>query len=141
MELAEQSNNTIGRPTDYSDELREQVKNLCLLGLTDKEICKSIGIAVSTLNLWKQKHPEFMESIREGKEIADANVAKSLYKRACGTDKIPADTRAAQFWLMNRRRQNWTQDQDKQGLSVNVTINRGSTEIEINDSKLTIDNE
>jgi hypothetical protein len=35
----------------------------------------------------------------------------------------------------------YTDTQDKQGLSVNVTINRGTTEIEVNDNKLTIDNE
>lgn len=130
-----------GRPTDYSPDLPEKVKSLCLLGMTDKELAKSLDISERTLNVWKQTYPEFMQSIREGKEIADANVAKSLYKRACGTDEIPADTRAAQFWLMNRRRQDWTQDQDKQGLSVNVTINRGTTEVEVKGQTLEIDHD
>jgi len=131
-----------GRPTLYTPDIPERVKGLCLLGMTDKEICKTLGIAVSTFNLWKQTYPELMESVYQGKELADTEVVTSLYKKATGDgDSMKADTKAIQFWLMNRQRSRWTDSQDKQGVSVNVTINRGSTEIEVNDNKLTIDND
>ena len=76
-----------GRPTEYKEEYNEQVYKLCLLGAIDKDIADFFDIQESTLNLWKKKHPEFMEAIKDGKEKADAEVAKSLYKRAIGYKK------------------------------------------------------
>jgi hypothetical protein len=68
-----------------------------------------------------------LESIKKGKEQADAKVAESLFKRANGytcpdvdikvIDKevvitklkkhYPPDTIAAIFWLKNRQKDNW----------------------------------
>ncbi len=118
---------TVGRPTDFKDEYLIQVKRLCLLGAKDKEIAEFFNIAESTLNNWKKTIPAFMESIRAGKEDADANVTESLYKRALGytvtetkeedgtngkkstvaTKHIPGDTSSAIFWLKNRQPERW----------------------------------
>jgi len=117
-----------GRPTDYKEEYAEQARKLCLLGYIDKELADFFEVVEATINTWKKKHPEFLESLKKGKEIADANVAASLYERACGyshpEDKIfaptgdsenreplivpttkhyPPDTGAAFIWLKNRR--------------------------------------
>lgn len=73
-----------GRPTLYNDKMRKIAFNLALLGATDEQIADTLNIAVSTLNLWKNEHPEFMEAIRSGKTEADAKVAAGLYKRAIG---------------------------------------------------------
>lgn len=74
-----------GRPTLYEGKKTcKRVYKLCLLGFVDKQLAEYLEIAESTLNLWKEEHPEFMECIRKGKTEADANVAKSLYKRAIG---------------------------------------------------------
>lgn len=73
-----------GRPTDYRDEYNLQSEKLCKLGSTDKELADFFEIAESTLNEWKLKYPEFSESIKKGKELADANVAERLYQRAIG---------------------------------------------------------
>lgn len=122
-----------GRPTKYNSELNNQVEKLCKLGATDAQIADFLGIAESTLNLWKTKEPQFMESIRRGKLIADAEVAESLYKRATGyehpEDKIfndsgkpmivptikhyPPDTAAAFIWLKNRA--GWKDKQELTG--------------------------
>lgn len=75
-----------GRPTKYTEVDLEQVTKLCLLGVTDEEIADFLNICEATLNNWKKEYPEFLESIKNGKEYADANVAKSLYNRACGFD-------------------------------------------------------
>lgn len=119
--------NPNGRPSKYKDIDLELVKRLAMLGLTDKEIAKSLNIAESTLNLYKKKHKRFSESLKNGKEIADAKVAESLYKRACGyehpEEKIfcsegeivrantikhyPPDTAAAFIWLKNRQPEKW----------------------------------
>ncbi|MDZ3925127.1 hypothetical protein UZS95_00790 [Parabacteroides goldsteinii] len=80
------------------------------------------------MNSWKKKFPQFLESLKKGKAVADANVASRLYSRAIGydaratkfatnegkiTDKVeyiehyPPDTTAAIFWLKNRQPGKW----------------------------------
>lgn len=103
--------------------MNKQVEKLCKLGATDREIAEFFDIAESTLNLWKSTHPKFMESIKKGKMLADAEVAEKLYRRATGyshpdvdikviddqivltrlTKHYAPDTAAAIFWLKNRR--------------------------------------
>ncbi|QKZ15915.1 helix-turn-helix domain-containing protein (plasmid) [Spirosoma sp. KUDC1026] len=127
----------VGRPTDYREEYAEQARKLCLLGATDKELAAFFCVAESTLNLWKIKVPEFSESLRAGKEIADAQVAQKLFDRATGavwseqqafkvkTGKgmeevkivtvikaAPPDTQAALGWLQNRRPDLWRKRMD-----------------------------
>lgn len=116
-----------GRPTKYKPEYADKVYKLCLLGLTDNGLAAALDVDVATVNNWKKEHPEFFESIKKGKEIADAHIADKLYNRASGyshaEDKIfvhdgqpvivptikhyPPDTAAAIFWLKNRQPQLW----------------------------------
>ena len=56
----------------------------CLLGCTDEKLARLLGIHVETLKLWREQDDEFDFAIIEGREVANANVAKSLYHRACG---------------------------------------------------------
>jgi hypothetical protein len=118
---------TAGAPTKYDKKYNEQVKKLCLLGATDKEMADFFNVTEATINNWKKDYPEFFDSIKEGREVADATVADSLYKRANGyehpEDQIfndkgvplivptikhyPPDSTAAIFWLKNRRSVNW----------------------------------
>ena len=127
-----------GRPTDYKVEFNRQAEKLCLLGSTDKEMADFFDVSESTINLWKQKHPEFSESIKRGKISADANVASRLYKRAIGYEHddvkifndngeplivpmikhVQPDTTAAIFWLKNRQPARW---RDKQEVDVTVS--------------------
>lgn len=117
-----------GRKSAYQPKFAEQARKLCLLGATDAELADFFEVSETTINNWKAKHPAFLESIRAGKLIADAEVADSLYKRATGEfvqaekvmktadgfeavrykQYIPGDPNAAYRWLLNRRRQNWT---------------------------------
>ncbi|MDR1662584.1 MAG: hypothetical protein LBR95_09230, partial [Azoarcus sp.] len=55
-----------------------------MLGLTDAQIAEQIGVSEALLNAWKKRHPDFYESLKKGKTEADAKVAVSLYRRACG---------------------------------------------------------
>ncbi len=134
----------MGRPTKYRPEYAEQVENLCLLGLTDKEIADSLGVSESTINKWKTEFSEFSESIKKGKTFADGAVAGALYNRALGyshpEDDIrsvggeivitptikhyPPDTGAAIFWLKNRQQAKWrdkppeSSGEDKKGVII-----------------------
>lgn len=116
-----------GRPTKYNLEYNEQVTKLCKLGATDEELADFFNVSKATINNWKLAEPEFLDSIRKGKDIADAEIADSLHHRAKGyshkavkfftiKDKIvaqeyiehyPPDTAAAIIWLKNRRPKNW----------------------------------
>lgn len=117
-----------GRPTAYRVEYAELGENYALLGATDVEMAGFFGVCEKTFNNWKARHPKFLQSIKRGKEIADARVGRKLYERACGfvcketkiatfegqiTDTLdvekhyPPDTAAGIFWLTNRQRGKW----------------------------------
>lgn len=116
-----------GAPTKYKPEYAKQAYKLCLLGHTDAELAQFFDVKESTINNWKKSQPEFLESVKSGKAIADGNVVESLFKRAMGyshpevdikcyegniiktrlTKRYPPDTTAAIFWLKNRQPQKW----------------------------------
>ena len=78
------SKSKVGRPSKYDETFNEQVYKYCLLGATDIELSKLFNTCEKTINTWKRTYPEFLQSIRAGKEIADAEVAEKLFKRATG---------------------------------------------------------
>ena len=122
-----------GRPTKYKTEISpEQAGKLAEGGMIDTQIAETMGIGVTTLNVWKQKYPEFRLSIKKGKNIVDAEVVNSLFQRAVGyehpEEKIfqykgniikvntikhyPPDTTACIFWLKNRQPELWRDKQE-----------------------------
>ncbi|MFZ5565992.1 MAG: helix-turn-helix domain-containing protein [Pseudomonadota bacterium] len=136
-----------GRPSAYRPEFAEQAYKLALLGCTDRQMADIFRVTEQTLNNWKTTIPEFFESLRNGKEIADADVAKSLYHRAKGYEhpeddirvvslgnnmgseivitptikRYPPDTGAAALWLSNRQPGRWrTKVEVEHGITDNV---------------------
>lgn len=117
----------MARPTKYKAEFAEQARKLCLLGATDADLGGFFEVPESTINNWKKAHKEFLESIKKGKVLADAEVAARLYERALGythpeekvfqnngeiithqtTKHYPPDTTAAAIWLNNRKPDRW----------------------------------
>lgn len=136
------------RPTKYEEKMDEQVFKLALLGLDDKEMANILLVSERTLNRWKNEHPTFCQSIQKGKGPADAEVAASLFKRACGfeyeestnyVDKegntseqtnnkysVP-DTGAAFIWLKNRRSGKW---RDKREMDITQKVVDVSLELD-----------
>lgn len=117
----------VGRPTSYKQEYAGQAYKFCLLGASDERLAELFGVAVSTIYEWKLVFPEFSEALMAGKEVADAEIAYSLFHRAKGyshpEDDIralngaivitptirhyPPDTGAATLWLKNRQPKVW----------------------------------
>jgi hypothetical protein len=111
-----------GRNTKYKPEYCELVFKLSIIGLTDVQMAEVLDISERTFNRWKNDHALFCQSLKDGKEKADANVAKSLYQRAMGYSHpetkvfcqngdiithdvmkhYPPDVTAIIFWLKNR---------------------------------------
>ena len=74
-----------GRPSDYNEQYYPKIAALLSqLGKTDKEIAKEFGVSEVTLNAWKQKHPNFLKSLKTGKEKIDQLVENALLRRALG---------------------------------------------------------
>lgn len=118
-----------GRPTKYDQAYDDKAYKLCLLGATDKELASFFEVNEDSIHEWKKVHPSFSESLKKGKDEADATVAQKLYHRATGysheavkivadaksgaehivpfTEHYPPDTTAAIFWLKNRQRDKW----------------------------------
>lgn len=116
-----------GRPSKFTPAMLKQARFLAARGATDSELADFFEVSESTLNLWKLKHGEFSESLKEGKAIADSRVQAALFQRAVGYSypdthvsnhqgtvtltpimkHYPPDTTAAIFWLKNRRPEEW----------------------------------
>lgn len=53
-------------------------------GLTEEQIAKNMGVSRSTLNDWKKKYPDILNTLKKGKEVADRSVENALYESAIG---------------------------------------------------------
>jgi hypothetical protein len=118
---------TVARPSKFNANHCQYAENLAMLGATDADLARAFDVAESTINLWKKEHPEFSESLKRGKDEADACVGQRLFQRATGyshedchvsnfqgqitvtplVKHYPPDTTAAIFWLKNRRPDLW----------------------------------
>lgn len=56
-----------GRPTDYEPKYCRMVKDHMSTGASLTSFAASIGKARSTMNLWMDAFPEFMEAVKVGK--------------------------------------------------------------------------
>lgn len=130
-----------GRPTQYKAEYCNQARKLCLLGATDESLADFFEVSNTTIDTWKSKHADFLGAIKEGKIVADSNVAEALYSRALGyshedshisnfqgkvtvtpiTKHYPPDTGAAFIWLKNRS--NWKDKQEVEHSGEVTTFN------------------
>lgn len=136
-----------GPPEAYKDWMPRTVRKLCMLGCTDKQISEVLEIGARTLARYKQEIPEMRQAMAEGRALADAEVASSLYHRAIGyshpeekifnnqgeilraqtTKHYPPDTGAASLWLRNRQPENW---RDSKEISGKLTLEQILEELE-----------
>jgi hypothetical protein len=103
---------TRGRPSKFTPEMLPTVRDAARLGATECQLAAMLGIAVSTLSEWKASNAEFSDALKEGKAIADAEVAGSLFRRAVGftgPDGVyqAPNVTAQIFWLKNRQPSEW----------------------------------
>ena len=130
---------------DYLPEYNDIAYKLTLLGKTDVELADIFGVCEKTINNWKNQYPLFLQSIKNGKDLADSEVINSLFNRAKGYDystskevvldgkvviltetkHYPADPVSCFFWLKNRQRKIWKDkhdDADNQDKQITVTF-------------------
>ena len=70
-----------GRPAKIEKFDLKAVQNIAELNLTDKKIAYALNISTVTLNAYKKKYPEFLNSLKKGKAIIDEKVVLSLFQR------------------------------------------------------------
>lgn len=100
-----------GRPTLYKPTYAEVARRMCAQGATHADLADRFGVTIDTIVAWQFEHQAFSAACRLGQEAADDRVEPSLYDRAIGytydgepiRECVPPDTRAAKFWLHNRR--------------------------------------
>lgn len=132
------------KPVKWCLERVREVYELCLMGATDEDVARVMGVDINTINLWKRTHPEFMESMRRGKDLADARMAASLYKRGTGfwideedikiykgeiirtpvRKYYPPDSWAAYKWMTVRQRTKWSEVSRSENTTTNININK-----------------
>lgn len=149
----------MARPSRYRAEFAEQAVQLCRLGATDKELAEFFGVTERTINAWKGSHPAFLHALKEGKQLADAQVADKLFQRAIGyshpdvhisnyqgevtitpiTKHYPPDPTSMIFWLKNRRPDLWRdkpEPEDGEGNVMPVKV-----EISVKDARIRDDDQ
>lgn len=117
---------------EFRAEILAEATELGLSGATDFEAAEALGISIRTLHVWKARDPAFAKALTVSKDIADGKIEATLYHKARGytfrSEKIfqyegqivraetlehvpPSDT-AMIFWLKNRQRDKWRDQQD-----------------------------
>ena len=130
---AEEEAVRMGRPSLYRDEYATVAKIVCgIAGLDEEKLGAELGVTGRTVRNWMKKHPAFAEAVSLGRERADNEVVNALYKTATGfmmpavdirtvgigkgssvvevtnyEKFVPGDTFAQQYWLNNRRPDQW----------------------------------
>lgn len=116
-------------------------------GLTEEQIARNMGIGYSTLQAWKNKYQDILDTLKRGKEVIDIQVENALLKRALGyryqeiteeiiedentgesklvvtkrvTKEVVPDTTAQIFWLKNRKPKEWKNDPHKAELDKEI---------------------
>jgi len=138
-------NKTPGRIGVYDvKSTPERTQCLMARAFTEKDLAVAFGVDITTIEYWKRNKEEFREAMEKGKDLADQNVVKSLYKAALGYShrdtkfvatkfgvqaiptikQYPPDITACIFWLKNRKRAEWADVQRTEITSdVNIEIN------------------
>lgn len=92
-----------GRPTKYRKHWHvKMAARGASAGLTQAEIAEMIGIDQGTLIDWCNRHEEFRQAVKVGKDAASDRVERSLYELA-----LAGNVTANIFWLKNVRPQDW----------------------------------
>ena len=155
----------MARPTKYKPEYIEQARKLCVKGFTDIDLAEFFEVNESTINEWKNKHPKFSKSLKDGKvEHDNRSVVRSLLERATGysheEDRIlanpkdpnkpiivktikhyPPDATSMIFWLKNRQPEDWKERQDimvsgdTHPLEITFEVAKAVKEIKITNAK------
>jgi predicted DNA-binding protein (UPF0251 family) len=121
------SKNPVGRPKfEVTPEVLENTRRFMAQGLTKEQCAASLGISVSTFQLYQAENSEFSEAIKSGEAEGIQQVTNALYEKAT----IDRDNTAMIFFLKNRA--GWV-DKTETKVHEEKTITLDLTRIGINE--------
>lgn len=113
-----------GRPTKYDASICDTLPELFSEGASIAEVCVKLGIHKDTFYAWKEKYPEFSDSIKHGLSLAEAWWSRIGVEGTLGSRPINPT-----MWIFNmKNRFAWTDrrevsmDEDTREAVSNVTV-------------------
>lgn len=86
----------------WKDVNLDEVKALAAQGLNNEQIYLTLDISSATYYDWVNKHPEFIEAIKNGRAKGVAKISNSLFQSAKN-----GNVTAQIFFLKNRSPDEW----------------------------------
>jgi hypothetical protein len=139
-------------PIPYQDVYADQVRAAAVVGYTQTELCRLLGVGLDTLNLWRMIYADFDAAVRTNDQARHDRVENAFYQRAVGYDQpgeklfcnadgqvtraqtmvhVPADPGAAMNWLKVHRPDVYAKAGDQpQSIEVNVSVTQVRATIE-----------
>jgi len=98
------------RVISFSESELEKLKHYAGLGLNQRELAEIMGISESSLRRRRKDSELFERYLKEGRTKALTDVANALYVNAT----VENNVQAQQFFLRNRKPEEWNKDQKVQ---------------------------
>lgn len=111
---------TVGRPPfEINKEIIDKVEEFAANGLTSEQIADALGISTTTLCDKKNKYPELVKAIKEGKARGIGKIANALFENAQSGNTV-----AQLFYL--KCKAGWREDQksDMEKMLVDFVFNK-----------------
>ena len=103
------------KPHKITTQLLEQIEFQESRGLSQQQICHSLGISESWWYDSKQKNSEISDSFKRGQAKGLAEVSNAIYEQA-----LNGSTGAACFFLKNRDPDRWSDVKSVNAVQINV---------------------
>ncbi len=143
------SQNKGGAPTKFDPKQLKIITKLCQLGATDQDLADALEVSIATINNWKKTFPQFLDTLKENKQLANSLIEQSLFKRAMGAkvreEKVfnqqgeiivhegereyPPDVAACISWLSNRDPSRWKKDGLQEAQEKNQEVSKIQIEV------------
>ncbi len=103
------------KPRQITKEFLEEVEHLSARGLSQQQVCHTLGISETWWYDSKQKSAEISDSYKRGQAKGLAEVSNAIYEQA-----LNGSTGAACFFLKNRDPDRWSDVKSVNAVQINV---------------------
>ena len=111
--------NPIGRPTDYTPEMHNRVVKLMRKGASIKEVAYKLNVSRQTIYEWKEKYPEFSDTITQGVEFSEG-----WWEMKGRRNLHTKNFNSALYQINMRNRFGWDKNDHNVNVSVSETKNK-----------------
>ena len=68
-----------GRPTKLTEQVIKDLEVLARIGLSEKAMCESLMLPLTTFNKWKKRNKAFTERLMKARNVGKSKLVNSLY--------------------------------------------------------------